>query len=224
MAVDSRCRARINWLVLRTMRKDNAIFFAGGLVFGLLLGYFVFETISRTPGSFSAAGPASSSSPLGIGGAASQPAQPAMSRRVLDEQEVAALQNMIQQNPDDNQARVQLGNLYLEAGHDDQAIPLFRDALEKDPADDHARIHLAQTLSNLQRLDEAVTEYQTVLENEPGNPQALLGLGRVRLYAQLDIDGGMEAWGELLRVAPNSPEAESIRDELEALTSAHATN
>jgi tetratricopeptide (TPR) repeat protein len=142
----------------------------------------------------------------------------------LDPQEVAALQNMIRQNPDDLQSRVRLGNLYLESGHDDQAVPLFREALERDPADNHARIHLAQTLANLGRLDEAVAEYQTVLAGEPENPQSLLGLGRVRLYAQQDIDGGLEAWGELLRVAPDSREAESIRDELEALKSAHAMN
>ncbi len=202
------------------MRKDNAIFFASGLVFGLLLGYFVFETASQTSGSFSAAGPA------GMGGASQQvqQAQQAMSRRVLDPQEVSTLQNMIQQNPADNQSRVRLGNLYLESGRDDQAVPLFREALERDPADNHARIHLAQTLSNLSRPDEALTEYQTVLANEPVNPQALLGLGRVKLYAQQDVDGGLEAWDELVRVAPNSPEAESVRDEIEALKSAHATN
>ncbi|HEX9723052.1 MAG TPA: tetratricopeptide repeat protein [Vicinamibacteria bacterium] len=207
------------------MRKDNAIFFAGGLVFGLLLGYFVFAAVSQTPGGFSSlAGPAGALGPSGMGGATSQPAQQAMSRRVLDPQEVAALQNMIQQNPDDNESRVRLGNLYLESGHDDQAVPLFHEVLDRESGNNHARLHLAQTLANLGRLDEAVAEYDTVLANEPGNPQALLGLGRVRLYAQQDITAGLEAWEELMRVAPNSREAESIRDELEALKSAHAIN
>ena len=199
------------------MRKDNAIFFASGLVFGLLLGYFVFETVSQTPASSSAAG--------GSAGMAGQAGMAGTSaRRVLDPDEVAVLENMIQQNPDDNPSRIRLGNLYLEAGHDDQALPLFRAALERDPGETHARLHFAQTLANLGRLDEAVNEYQSVLDNDPGHPQALLGLGRVRLYAQQDINGGLEAWDELVRVAPNSQEAESIRDELEALKSAHAAN
>jgi tetratricopeptide (TPR) repeat protein len=209
------------------MRKDNAIFFAGGLIFGLLLGYFVFAAVSQTTGGLSspagAFGTAGSLGATGMGGGMSQPQQ-ATSRRVLDPQEVTALQNMIEQNPNDNESRIRLGNLYLEAGHDDQAVPLFREVLERDPGSNHARLHLAQTLTNLGRLDEAVAEYDTVLANEPGNPQALLGLGRVRLYSQQDITGGLEAWEELMRVAPNSREAESIRDELEALKSAHAIN
>jgi tetratricopeptide (TPR) repeat protein len=208
------------------MRKDNAIFFAGGLIFGLLLGYFVFAAVSQTTGGLaSSAGPAGPLGVTGMGGGitqSAQQAQQAMSRRVLDPQEVTALQNMIEQNPNDNESRIRLGNLYLESGHDDEAVPLFRAVLEREPGSNHARLHLAQSLSNLGRLDEAVAEYDTVLANEPGNPQALLGLGRVRLYAQQDITGGLEAWEELMRVAPNSREAESIRDELEALKSAHA--
>jgi len=202
------------------MRKDNAIFFAGGLVFGLLLGYFVFATVSQSPGGFSAGGLGATS----MGTAPSPQGQSAMTRRVLDPQEESALKNMIQQNPDDNESRIRLGNLYLESGHDDQAIPLFREVLEKEPGNNHARLHLAQTLADMGRLDESVSEYQTILTNEPANPAALLGLGRVRLYAQQDINGGLEAWNELMRVAPNSQEAQSIRDELEALKSAHAMN
>ncbi|MEE9264319.1 MAG: tetratricopeptide repeat protein, partial [Vicinamibacteria bacterium] len=118
----------------------------------------------------------------------------------------------------------QLGNLYLEAGHDDEAIPWFRQALEREPDNAHARIHLAQSLANVGRGEEAISEYQVVLAREPGNSQALLGLGRVKLYAQQDIRGGVEAWEELLRVAPNSREASSISDELEALKSAHTIN
>lgn len=202
------------------MRRDNAVFFMGGLVFGLLLGYFVFQSVSQAPGGASlATGPET----LGSSGEAAT-AQAPTSRRVLDPQEVAALENMIQQNPDDSQLRIRLGNLYLEAGHEDQAIPLFREALAGNPADSHARSHLAQSLANVGRIDEAIAEYQTLLANEPGNPQALLGLGRVRLYTQQDIRSGMEAWEELVRVAPDSREAESISDELEALRSAHATN
>jgi tetratricopeptide (TPR) repeat protein len=196
------------------MRKDNAIFFLSGLAFGVLLGYFAFETVSQDPGNLSMA------ANIGSAGGASQPAP----RRMLDRQEVAALESVLQQNPEDNSARIRLGNLYLEAGHDDEAIPWFRQALEREPDNAHAGVHLAQSLANVGRFDEAISEYEAVLARAPGNPQALLGLGRVRLYSQQDIRGGIEAWEELTRVAPNSREASSVSDELEALKSAHTTN
>ena len=202
------------------MRKDNAIFFLSGLAFGVLLGYFVFESVVQDPGNASMAANIGSPGGLGSASGVSQPAP----RRVLDRQEVAALEGVLQLNPEDNSARIRLGNLYLEAGHDDEAIPWFRQALEREPDNAHAGTHLAQSLANIGRLEEAISEYEAVLALAPGNPQALLGLGRVKLYAQQDIRGGVEAWEDLLRVAPNSREATSIRDELDALKSAHATN
>jgi tetratricopeptide (TPR) repeat protein len=202
------------------MRKDNAIFFLSGLAFGVLLGYFVFQSVVQDPGNVSMAAQVGS---LGSFGGSSGVWQPAP-RKVLDRQEVAALESVLQRNPEDDITRIQLGNLYLEAGHDDEAIPWFRRALEREPDNAHARVHLAQSLANIGRVEEAISEYEAVLAREPGNPQALLGLGRVKLYAQQDIRGGVEAWEELLRVAPNSREATSISDELDALKSAHATN
>jgi hypothetical protein len=56
---------------------------------------------------------------------------------------------------------------------------------------------------------------------EPAHPASLLGLGRVKLYLQQDIDGGLRLWEQLVAVAPSSAEAQSVRDELEALKSAH---
>jgi tetratricopeptide (TPR) repeat protein len=85
----------------------------------------------------------------------------------------------------------------------------------------HARSHLADALSNSGRIDDAVAEYESILSLDPEDPQGLLGLGRLKLYALQDIGGGVEAWEKLLEVAPSSPEANSIRDELEALQSAH---
>ena len=192
------------------MRRDNTIFFAAGLAFGVLLGYFVFSTVSQRP----APAPA-------IAGAPSR-SNEVPSRRLIDPQELAALESMLEQNPDDNEIRIQMGNLYLEAGRYEESIPWFRDAVEREPGSMHARSHLADALSNSGRLDDAVAEYESILSLDPENPQGLLGLGRLKLYALQDIGGGVEAWEKLLEVAPSSREANSIRDELEALQSAHA--
>jgi tetratricopeptide (TPR) repeat protein len=197
------------------MRKDNAIFFVAGLAFGILLGYFVFQSVAQP----TAGVPATASAPTTSGSSDQPPA-----RRLLDHEEVAGLERLLERNPDDNEIRIRIGNLYFDAGHYDEAIPYFQEAIARSPKDPHLRNHLALAYTNLGRVDQAVAAYEAILEVAPADPQGLLGLGRVKLYAQQDIHGGLEAWEELLRVAPNSPEADSIRDELEALKSAHSGN
>jgi hypothetical protein len=39
---------------------------------------------------------------------------------------------------------------------------------------------------------------------------------------QRDIDGGIALWEKLVTIAPDSAEARAVRDELEALKSAHS--
>jgi hypothetical protein len=67
-----------------------------------------------------------------------------------------------------------------------------------------------------------VAAFEENLERDPSHPASLLGLGRIKLYVQRDIAGGIELWDKLVNVAPDSVEARAVRDELEALKSAHS--
>lgn len=195
------------------MRKDNTAFFVAGLVFGILVGYFLSESLARPPSS------------AGSGGAASRAAETnAPVRRVVDPQMVSRLERQAEERPDDAAVRLELANLYFEAAQYEQAIPWYRQALALEPRNLHMRNHMAIALSNVNRFDEAIDQYEMALEVDPNHPQSLAGLGRALLYGRQDIRGGLEAWEKLMKVAPNSPEAEAVRDELEALRAAHAEN
>jgi len=193
------------------MKTDNTIFFVSGLVFGVLIGYFLSESLVPRRGSATA------------GGAVSREPE-APPRRLPDREEVAALERLAGERPDDAEVRAQLGNLYFEAGQYEQAVRWLREATARKTSDLHLRNHLALALGNLNRVDEAVREYEAALAINPDHPQTLLGLGRIRLYATRDIRGGLAMWEKLARIAPGSPEAESIREELEALKTAHSGN
>jgi tetratricopeptide (TPR) repeat protein len=80
------------------------------------------------------------------------------------------------------------------------------------------------SLAGLGRIDEAISEYEAALALNPSHPQSLLGLGRVLLFGKNDVQRGIEAWSRLLEASPESPEAESIREELEALKAAHSNS
>jgi Flp pilus assembly protein TadD len=191
------------------MRKDNTIFFLVGLVFGVWVGYFLFQSVAQRPVSGAAVTVSE--------GESSMPA-----RRIVDPEEVAALARMARDNPEDSETRDRLGILYLESGNYQEAVRWFREAVEIADEDIHVRDHLAMALAGLGRIDEAIAEYEAALALDPAHPQSLLGLGRVLLLGKNDIQAGIEAWTRLVETAPESPEAASIREELEALRSAHS--
>jgi Flp pilus assembly protein TadD len=192
------------------MRKDNTIFFLAGLVFGIWVGYFLFQSVQQ------------SSTPRAVPDVGAQTESPAPAVRLVDPQEAAALEQMARDNPEDPEVRRRIGTLYMEAGNYQEAVLWFRQAVERNSEDLEARNHLAMSLAGLGRIDDAIAEYETALAANPSHPQSLLGLGRVLLFGKNDVQGGVEVWSRLVEAAPESPEAESIREELEALKVAHS--
>jgi len=198
-----------------TVNRD-LVFFVAGLSFGIVAGFFVFRAVAPSAGGPTNVATATASGEPSRIGLDSDP-----DTRPLDEDRAAALEESAEQSPDDASVRAELGKLYLDAGRYEDAGAWLRSALEIEPENLSVRTQLALSLLNLGRLDDAVAAYEENLRLEPEHPASLLGLGRVRLYLQQDIDGGLALWEKLIAVAPSSAEAQSVRDELEALKSAH---
>ena len=68
---------------------------------------------------------------------------------------VAALSEILAQNPDDTFARYGLALEYSKAGQVEQALDQFRSLLEKNPDYTPAYFMAAQTLATAERVDEA---------------------------------------------------------------------
>ncbi|HJS74444.1 MAG TPA: tetratricopeptide repeat protein [Vicinamibacteria bacterium] len=195
------------------MNRD-LVFFVSGLAFGIASGYFVFRAVSPSAGAPAAS--EASAMPQSTIGLDDQDRP-----KELDEREVQALEAKARANPRDTEVRTRIGNLYMEAGRHKDALPWLEEAVRIDGNDLHARNHLAITYLNLGRLEEAVAAFEENLAKDPGHAASLLGLGRIKLYVQQDIQGGLALWEKLAEAAPDSPEAKAVREELEALKSAH---
>jgi predicted Zn-dependent protease len=220
--------------------KRDLVFFVTGLSFGVAVGYFAFRAASAG-GPVSAALVSTAPSATGAPAASEAPAAPMgatgpMSSlsgsktglgsepplKKLDEEQVRTLEGKAGKNASDVSSRAELGRLYLEAGKYPEATRWLEEAVNLDPTDLHARNHLAICYLNEGHVDQAVSAFEENLKRDPSHAASLLGLGRVKLYLQRDIQGGLAMWEKLVQVAPDSPEASAVRDELEALKSAHS--
>jgi tetratricopeptide (TPR) repeat protein len=198
------------------MRRD-LVFFLSGLSFGIAAGYFTFRALSPGAGvSGPSASAPESSSTIGLDAGKKPP--------TLDEKEVRRLEARAKEDARDAAPRAELGRLYMDAERFDEAVPWLEEASKLKPGDLHVRSHLAITYLNLGRSEQAVAAFEENLAIDPNHAASLLGLGRIKLYVQKDIRGGLALWEKLVEVAPGSPEAEAVKDELEALKSAHAAD
>jgi tetratricopeptide (TPR) repeat protein len=198
------------------MNRD-LVYFVAGLSFGIAAGYFLFRALSPESGARPvASAPATPGSGSTIGLDAPREPSP------LDEDEASRLEAKARENRTDAFSRAELGRLYMEAERYEEALPWLEEAVKLRPDDLHVRNHLALTYLNLGRVEGSVAAFEENLRIDSSHAASLLGLGRVKLYLQQDIRGGLALWEKLMEVAPDSPEAKAVRDELEALKAAHA--
>ncbi|MBQ01446.1 MAG: hypothetical protein CL477_13180 [Acidobacteria bacterium] len=159
---------------------------------------------------------ASSSSPL-----PPAPVPPAPEPPPLDETRAAQLRETAEGAPDDVQVRVDLGNLYFNSQQFEDAIPWFEEALTLDPKAVDVSTDLAVAYFYLDDTERALAQLARSLEVDPAHAKTILSLGIVRAFGNQDLDGAFEAWEEVLRVAPGSPEALAAADAMERLRAAH---
>jgi len=88
----------------------------------------------------------------------------------LVEREVTKLEEIVAQNPDDPDKRVELALLYSEAGSLEQAIEQLKVALEINESHQGALVALGDIYMELGRYEEAIEPYLKVVELNEDNP------------------------------------------------------
>ena len=82
-------------------------------------------------------------------------------------------------DPEQDDARVQLANVWLRSGRAEQAIPLYQAAVARNPRQPALHNNLATALMTTQQLGAAEHHFRQTLALDPGFFQAWLHLGRV---------------------------------------------
>ena len=195
------------------MSADAIVFGIAGSLFGLIIGWVL--------GSQQAAGSARVSAPVAQTATAAPPAQSAPQPPPIDPARVQALEAAAKQNANDTQSRVQLGNIYFDGEQYPQAIGWYEQAMALNPKDTNVSTDLGVAYYYTNQPDKALAQFDQSLKNDPNHIKTLLNVGIVKAFGKQDLAGAGQAWEQVAKLAPNSPEGQAAKKGLEGLKNAH---
>ena len=186
------------------MKPESIVFAVAGMCFGVILGW----VIGAQQG-------ASQGAPAATVAASPAPAAPA-----LDEARVQALMTIVNSDPNNAEAAVQLGNTYFDAEQYTDAITWYTRSLEIDPKNPDASTDLGVSYYYTNQTDLALAQFEQSLAIDPVHTKTLLNKGIVLAFGRQDLDGAAAAWKQVVALAPESPEGQAASRALEGMTAA----
>jgi tetratricopeptide (TPR) repeat protein len=193
------------------MKSDAIAYGIAGILFGLIAGWVLGsqQAVAR---------PSPAAAPQA---AAAPPAGAAPRAPVLDEAQVTALKSVAQREPKNAAPRTQLANLYFDADRYDEAITWYTEALALTPNDVNVITDLGVCYYYTNQPDKALEQFNRSLKLDPKHTKTLLNVGIVKAFGKQDLQGASEAWQQVMKLAPDSPEAQAAKRALDSLQSAH---
>jgi tetratricopeptide (TPR) repeat protein len=194
------------------MKSDAIAYGIAGVLFGLIAGWII--------GSQPAGGrpvPAAAAPQQQTAGST----QGATRAAVLDEAQVNALKSVANREASNPKPRVDLANLYFDAERYDEAVKWYTEALKLNPNDVNVSTDLGVCYYYTNQPDKALEQFDKSLNLDPKHAKTLLNVGIVRAFGKQDLQGATEAWQQVLKIAPDTPEAQAAKRALDNLQSAH---
>lgn len=192
------------------MRSDSIVFAVAGMCFGVILGWVIgVQQAGQTPAAVTTVAPA------GQAGGGTAPAPPP-----LDEARVQSLMTVIENDPENAGAAVQLANTYFDAERYAEAITWYEASLRIDPSNPDASTDLAVSYYYSGMTDRALEQFGVSLAIDPQHTKTLLNQGIVLAFGKQDLAGAQAAWEQVVALAPNTPEGQAASRALEGITAA----
>lgn len=135
------------------------------------------------------------------------------------QKQISVLQSLLRDDPKNEKALIELGNLYFDANQFDPAIQAYSKALELNPKNADVRTDMGIMFRRKGDFDRAIAAFKKAAEDDPKHVNSRYNLGVVLLHDKGDVKGAIKAWEDFLKVEPNSPRADNIRNQLEKMKS-----
>ena len=124
----------------------------------------------------------------------------------------STLKQQLDENPMNNLAAVQLGNLYYDNNDAAQAIVYYRVALDIDKNQPGVRTDMGTMYWQINSVSLAEQCYRQVIAENPGFGNAYLNLGYLLLHGKQQAQEARSIWNSLIKDWPNDPAATKIRE------------
>jgi len=203
------------------MKKEQIAFFAGGLAFGLLIGFGIFRSFATRPLPVaegaqeipSVAGPAAPTD-VADGAAPSAPGAPGAGGGAPMVAEINALKERVQKNPADTQAWARLGNLYQDAGMFQPAIGFYERVIAVNAKDAGVLTDMGICYQELGQLDRALELFTRAQTADPSNWQSVYNTVVVAGLGLGQFDKADAALARLESVKPDAPRLDELKASL----------
>jgi tetratricopeptide (TPR) repeat protein len=199
------------------MKAESIVYAIAGMCFGIILGWII--ATQQQPAR--AVAPVAQSA----GGTQQQSQSPSASgqqAKVLDEARVQQLTTILNSDPKNAGAAVQLGNTYFDAERYPEAITWYEKALAIDPKNADASTDLGVSYYYSNRADDALKQFENSLRIDPKHAKTFLNKGIVLAFGKQDLNGAAESWRKVVELAPNSPEAQAAQRGLEGIAASQS--
>ena len=130
---------------------------------------------------------------------------------------IQALKDILQKDPKNLSAWVELGNSYFDTNQPQESIDAYSKYLAIKPDNPDIRTDMGIMYRKLGDYDRAIKEFRTAAQNDPKHVNSRYNIGLVLLHDKQDMKGAIKAWEEYLKVDPNSERANRVRTQMDKL-------
>ena len=195
------------------MRRDAWVLAVSGAFFGVIVGWIM--------GSQGASGPAQTRLPEPTAQSTAGTGAPPSTPRVVDDNRVRTLEAAAARDAGDPAPRIELGDLFFDAERYADAIRWYEAAFALDSTNPNLSTDLGVSYYYTDDPDRALAQFARSLEVDPTHVKTLLNTGIVRAFGKQDPGGAVEAWQQVVDLAPESPEGRAARQAIDAMRGAH---
>jgi cytochrome c-type biogenesis protein CcmH/NrfG len=144
---------------------------------------------------------------------------PAPSMTPQQSQRILVLEKEISANPGNQNAWVELGNLYFDSGNNQGAIRSYSKYLEFDPTNPNVLTDLGVMYRRNEQPDMALASFEKAIASDPGHQQSRYNKGIVLMQDLGQPEEALKTWRELMGINPDFvlPSGQRLKDMLDSL-------